>query len=134
MTVKIPDFEALRQNGLELIQKLAANTWTDHNGADPGVTLLEQLCYALTDLGYRVDFDIVDLLAGGSDEAYRLLFSPRQALSTQPVVFSDYRQVLIDSSEVKNAYIEESTSSLLKLYYAPFSGELLLHEHRNTLV
>ncbi|OJJ20908.1 hypothetical protein BKI52_10025 [marine bacterium AO1-C] len=134
MSVKTPDFDTLRQNGLELIQKLAAKTWTDHNNADPGITLLEQICYALTDLGYRVDFDIIDLLAGGSDEAYRLLYSPREALSTQPVVFDDHRRTLIDSGEVTNAYLSKTQDPAPQLYYAPFSEELLLQEHRNELL
>ncbi|HAS46062.1 MAG TPA: hypothetical protein DCS93_36605 [Microscillaceae bacterium] len=134
MSVKTPDFDTLRQNGLELIQKLATTTWTDHNDVDPGITLLEQICYALTDLGYRVDFDIVDLLAGGSDEAYRLLYSPREALSTQPVVFDDHRRTLIDSNEVTNAYLSKTQNPAPQLYYAPFSEELLLQEHRNELL
>ena len=28
--------------------------WTDHNTHDPGITVLEALCYVLTDLQYRV--------------------------------------------------------------------------------
>ena len=134
MTVKIPDFDTLQKSGLELVRKLASDTWTDHNNADPGVTLLEQLCYALTDLGYRVDFDIVDLLAGGSDDAYRLLFSPRQVLSTQPVGFTDYRQVLIDSDEVNNAHLSEVAALSPAIYYAPFSEELLLQQYRSKLL
>lgn len=134
MSVKTPDFDTLRQNGLELIQKLATKTWTDHNTADPGITLLEQICYALTDLGYRVDFDIVDLLAGGSEAAYHLLYSPREALSTQPVSFDDYRRTLADSNEVTNAYLSHHQSTSNQIYYAPFSEELLLQDNRNELV
>ncbi|EAY31820.1 hypothetical protein [Microscilla marina] len=134
MTVKTPDFDTLRQSGLELIQKLAPTTWTDHNNADPGITLLDQICYALLDLGYRVDFSIEDLLAGGSDAAYELLFSPRKALSSQPVVPEDYRRMLIDVEGIQNAHVSTNTASSPVLYYAPFSEELVLADYRSELL
>ena len=34
-----------------LLQELCGETWTDYNLHDPGVSILEQLCYGLTDLG-----------------------------------------------------------------------------------
>ena len=43
----------LREMGIEEIQKLSGKIWTDFNLHDPGVTILEQLCYALTDLGVQ---------------------------------------------------------------------------------
>lgn len=134
MTVKTPDFDTLRQSGLELIQKLAPTTWTDHNNADPGITLLDQICYALLDLGYRVDFSVEDLLAGGSNAAYELLFSPRKALSTQPVVPEDYRRALIDLEGVQNAHINPNQAASPTLYYAPFSEELVLADYRSELL
>lgn len=56
-------FDKLREIGLERIQELSKNIWTDYNLHDPGVTTLEALCYAITDLGYRLTFDMQDLLA-----------------------------------------------------------------------
>ncbi|MEM6726783.1 MAG: hypothetical protein AAF598_22285, partial [Bacteroidota bacterium] len=50
------DYAFLRAEGIRLAQQLSGKIWTDYNHHDPGVTLLEQLCYALTDLGYRTDF------------------------------------------------------------------------------
>ncbi len=47
------DFERLREEGMHLLQKLSGKIWTDHNLHDPGITILEILCYALTDLGYQ---------------------------------------------------------------------------------
>src|SRR5690242_20401895 len=63
------DYELLRQKGLEYIQQLGSKLWTDYNIHDPGITLLEVLCYALTDLGYRTSLDVKDLLALSSPEA-----------------------------------------------------------------
>ena len=47
--------------------RCAGHRWTDHNAHDPGVTLLEALCYALTDLGYRAGHRVEDLLTTGGD-------------------------------------------------------------------
>lgn len=62
------DYTFLREEGIRQIQKLAGDIWTDHNTHDPGITILETLCYAITDLGYRTDQDIKDILASGATE------------------------------------------------------------------
>jgi hypothetical protein len=49
------DFNKLRAEGIDLIQALSGDEWTDFNVHDPGVTTLEVLCYGLTDLGYRTE-------------------------------------------------------------------------------
>ena len=46
------DYEKLHLEGIDHIQKLSGKQWTDYNFHDPGITILEQICYALTDLGY----------------------------------------------------------------------------------
>jgi len=61
------DYDALRALGISYIEKYSGNQWTDYNYHDPGVTILEQLCYALTDLGYRTDFSVTDVLQSQVD-------------------------------------------------------------------
>ena len=56
------DYEALRKEGITLAELLSGLIWTDFNEHDPGVTLLELLCFGITDLGYRTDFNIDELL------------------------------------------------------------------------
>ena len=58
------NYDLLLEKGISLVQNYSGENWTDYNYHDPGVTLLEQLCYALTDLGYRTNFPIEDLLIG----------------------------------------------------------------------
>lgn len=59
-----PDsFEHLYQLGLTYIQQLSGRIWTDYNTHDPGMTILEQVCYTLTDLIYRCEFDVADYLS-----------------------------------------------------------------------
>ena len=62
------NYDLLLEKGISLVQNYSGENWTDYNHHDPGVTLLEQLCYALTDLGYRTNFPIEDLLIGKKEE------------------------------------------------------------------
>lgn len=59
-------FEHLYQLGLTYIQQLSGHIWTDYNTHDPGITILEQVCYALTDLIYRCEFEVADYLSEAS--------------------------------------------------------------------
>src|ERR1044072_4065244 len=80
------DLDALKEEGLQKIQELAGSEWTDFNFHDPGVTILEILCYALTDLAYRADFDIADILSTpGKKKISNPLFTPEQILTTSPL-------------------------------------------------
>ena len=49
------DHSALFSVGIEHVRKLASEIWTDYNAHDPGVTALEVLSYALTDLSFRAE-------------------------------------------------------------------------------
>lgn len=99
-------YDFLRSEGIKTIQQLAGNSWTDHNAHDPGITILEQLCYTITDLAYRLDYDIQDLL-GNNHEAYNELYSPATILTNSAITWSDLRKVVIDIKGVKNAWIEK---------------------------
>lgn len=104
-------YDFLRAEGIKHIQQLAGHLWTDHNTHDPGITILEQLCYAITDLGYRIDNDIKDLLGSNDSSSYRDLFSPATILTVNPVTLLDIRKVVIDIRGVKNAWVEKVTES-----------------------
>ena len=62
------DYAFLRREGVKTIEKLAGSRWTDYNTHDPGITILEVLCYAITDLSYRLSFEMEDLLASPASE------------------------------------------------------------------
>nr|VFK36509.1 MAG: hypothetical protein BECKSD772F_GA0070984_100242 [Candidatus Kentron sp. SD]VFK77827.1 MAG: hypothetical protein BECKSD772D_GA0070982_100241 [Candidatus Kentron sp. SD] len=101
------DYAVLRREGLGHLEKMAGGSWTDFNAHDPGITILEQLCYAITDLGYRLAYDLPDLLTADSeDDPYRGLYSPARILTCHPVTPTDLRKVVIDVKGVKNAWIE----------------------------
>jgi len=105
------DYAYLKGVGLEHLQKLSGAAWTDYNIHDPGVTVLEQLCFALTDISYRINFDIKDILASsanpGNDGVDNTFFSAAEILHCAPVTILDYRKQLVDKvNGVRNAWIE----------------------------
>jgi len=92
-------FEALRAQGLALLQKTSGATWTDHNLHDPGMTMLEQLCFALTEVVYRSEFPVADQLCGADGEIdYEALalHPPQQAFPCRATTAADYRRMLLD--------------------------------------
>ncbi len=99
------DYASLREEAIHQLMRLSGGQWTDFNDHDPGITILEQLCYALTDLGYRIDYVIPDLLASSGDPA-RDLYTPGQVLASEPVTLTDLRKLALDVPGVKNAWIE----------------------------
>ena len=105
------DFWKLRDEGIDLISKLGSDFWTDYNTHDPGITIIEAVSYAITDLGYRTGFDMKDLLAPShqSNKAWENIFyTARQILHCNPLTISDYRKIIIDVRGVRNAWIQPS--------------------------
>jgi hypothetical protein len=112
------DFESLRKLGLGWVQELGHEHWTDYNLHDPGVTILEYLCYGLLDLGYHTEFDIRDILFAISDQynhspdtldkltdqAFHL---PEDIFPSGPTTINDYKKLILDRvKRVRNVWIE----------------------------
>jgi hypothetical protein len=101
--------------GLDEVRRLSGREWTDHNVHDPGITTLELLAFALTELSYRATYPIADLLAsatGNRAAMNRQFFSARQILPSAPLTLADYRRLLIDLEGVKNAWVAPATQTL----------------------
>jgi hypothetical protein len=109
------DFDSLRSHGIELVQNMAGKVWTDYNLHDPGVTILEALCYAITDLAYQTDFDITDLLSdekGNIDYRANSFFTKQKILTSSPVTIADYRKAIIDDvDKIANVWLTPVTSA-----------------------
>ncbi|HET6610227.1 MAG TPA: glycoside hydrolase domain-containing protein [Rhodopila sp.] len=94
------DYQALRTEGIALVQQMSGQIWTDYNYSDPGVTILEQLCYALTELSYRAEFPVEDLLC--SPQTGRVapmeqgLYPARAIMPVNPVTSADLRRLIVD--------------------------------------
>ena len=130
----------LREEGIRHIERLSGKLWTDYNLSDPGITMLEVLSYAITDLGYRTTYSIPDILAQNPDNPKKELknfYTAREILPMAPVTLTDYRKLLIDieltdpsdmlcpAAGVKNAWLQKSTNEIpvytndYKLSYHP---------------
>ncbi|MEM9903557.1 MAG: hypothetical protein AAF921_00840 [Cyanobacteria bacterium P01_D01_bin.44] len=120
------DYAFLRQEGIKSIQQLAGSRWTDYNSHDPGITILEALCYAVTDLSYRLSFSIEDLLAqpDSVSTATPLFLTARDILTINPLTITDYRKLLIDIDGIKNAWLEPIYNPQPQLYYDAASARL----------
>jgi hypothetical protein len=121
------DFEALRAEGIRLLERMAGHAWTDFNEHDPGITLLEQICYAITELGYRASHSMPDLLAESGDP-YRSLYTPRAILPTEPVTVLDLRKLVLDVEGVRDAWIDAIDTKSPALVYHEGKKELYLQE------
>lgn len=107
------DYYQLRAEGIKAIQQLTGSFWTDYNEHDPGVTILEQLCYAITDLCYRTDFDIQDHLYNSPEDDTFL--KAHEILPCNALTINDYRKLIFDQVfELKNLWVlpiaEDGTS------------------------
>ena len=91
------DYDALRAEALELLDRLTDGRWTDRNPHDPGLTILEQLCYAITDLAYRATHSVPDLFAGGWAGP-----GPAEILTCDPVTEDDLRRLVLDEPGVQS--------------------------------
>ena len=113
------DYNFLRLKGIEAIEKLTGTIWTNYNDSDPGITLLEALCYALTDLAYRVSMPLEDLLAPADPRVNyweNNFYTARQILPSSPLTYTDLRKTLIDIDGVLNAWVERSYESEVLCY------------------
>ncbi len=101
------DFQFLKEKGLKYIEQLSSNFWTDYNNHDPGITILEMLCYAITDLGARISLPIENILtpADGKQTINEQFFGPEIILPSKPVSERDYRKLFIDLEGVKNCWL-----------------------------
>ncbi|SOD92831.1 hypothetical protein SAMN06269250_4209 [Spirosoma fluviale] len=137
------DFYRLRREGIGFIEQMGSHLWTDYNIHDPGITILEALCYAFTDLAYRIGWDIKDLLASPppatmptkplrpyADQAF---FTARDILTVNPVTPDDFRRLLIDLDRVRNAWVFCKECACELHYYAWCeAGQLMLSYKKPT--
>ncbi|MBI3134479.1 MAG: hypothetical protein HYZ14_07350 [Bacteroidetes bacterium] len=107
------NFELLKEQALAYIQEKSGNQWTNLNASDPGITILDQVCFALTELGYCNDFSVKDILTrrNGKLETENQFYLPSEILTTAPVTLNDYRKYVVDGvSGVVNAIVEADSA------------------------
>jgi hypothetical protein len=111
-------YAGLRAEALELLGRLCGDQWSDFNSHDPGITILEQLCFALTELAYRVNFPIEDLLASAGPDWQP---EPAEILVGDPVTRDDLID-LVRRLGAQVALVEVVDQPALPLYFRPGPG------------
>ncbi len=101
------DFFYLRKKGIEYIESFGSKFWTDFNEHDPGITMLEMLCYAISDLGMRLNLPIENILESNdiNKGIPKQFFKASEVLSSSPVTQNDYRKLFIDIKGVRNCWL-----------------------------
>lgn len=115
------DLEALKSKGIDLAKQLSGDIWTDFNEHDPGVTVLENLCFAIMEMSYKANLDFEQLFFAKENieeteniEDYFLL-KKEQIQYTNPISLLDYRKTLLDHLDeniVKNIWVEADMESI----------------------
>lgn len=99
-------YHELRTIGLEHIQNLSGKLWTDYNTHDPGVTILEVLCYAITDLGNRANQDIRHIITPNPNDPeqddIKNFFTAAEILPGKALTLTDLRKIIIDVAVAEN--------------------------------
>ncbi|QKX07307.1 hypothetical protein HN014_21130 [Aquimarina sp. TRL1] len=133
------DFEFLKKTGIEYIEKLGSDLWTDYNAHDPGVTILEMLAYAITDLSQRINMPIQDLVATEENNLKNMheqFLSAIHILPSKPITALDYRKLFLYIPGVKNAWIAARETQVFvncdehpaSLSYTPFEETEITHD------
>ena len=110
----------LQEQALSTIQKLADEGWTDHNPADPGITMLEVLAFVISDLSYRLGFSVRDLMAWPAQEnvsAATPFWLAPQILPSNAVTLADYQKLIMDTPGVRAVLLEKNSISQ-RIYWA----------------
>ena len=100
------DYNFLKSTGLEYIEKLAGKIWTDYNEHDSGITSLEMLSYAITDLAHRIELPMPQLLSSekSNQSAMQRQFpSAIKVLPSKAITALDYRALFLHVKGVRNA-------------------------------
>ncbi|MEP4579031.1 MAG: hypothetical protein ABJZ80_12680, partial [Gilvibacter sp.] len=106
---------------------------------DPGVTMLEMLCYAITDLGMRIDMPLEDILTSQDPlkNINKQFYKASEILPNKAVTAADYRKLFIDLDGVKNCWMRKYDKTVYvdcknnALSYDPASFETLPRRQRD---
>ena len=106
------DYAGLVRDYLDACQRYSGKVWTDYNVHDPGVTSLELICLAITELGLKSETDIFRIIFNSFkmdfDADDYALYGPLQVFPCTPLTYEDYRKLLVDKfiDVVDNIWIQ----------------------------
>ena len=110
------NYSELRDEGMELIAKLAGSTWSDHNAHDPGISILEAYSYAMTDIAFRTQLEMADLISSSDKNYPHETIASEQVLKCALVFLNDMRKVILDHYLVNDASITLNIDNEIPIY------------------
>jgi hypothetical protein len=108
MTDQPITFDDLRARAITAAQDASGKIWTDYNLHDPGVTLLEQSAFALSEIAYQGDHDVRDLLTtqnSSFDPAQLGIFLADDVLPGRPVTRADLASYLSEIEQLERVFV-----------------------------
>lgn len=108
------DYAALKDTGYKRIAAYSGSVWTNYNDSDPGITILQILCYALTELGNKADIPIQNLLTqpDGTIPIANHFYTPQEAYACNPVTPLDFcKFVLSELPQIKQVYLSDAANT-----------------------
>jgi hypothetical protein len=132
-TTSLSSFPDLRKEGIQILEVLSSSKWDDFNTHDPGITMLEVLCVALTELGLKANADVPDLINQTGSPITAFLPSVQAILTNNAVTNSDFQKIIADTPGVHCGwYIHNPLPPLIfffnpdkKLSFINNSGEVV---------
>jgi hypothetical protein len=122
------DYHELRKEGIAYLEEVVGSLWSDYNVHDPGITLLELLCFGITDVAFRTSLEDADLFAPSpDDESPSPFVTARDALTCHPITSNDYRRLILDTfyEDVRNVWVQPTSQVL---YADPKARQLTLKQ------
>lgn len=93
-------YQELQEKTLERLQELSGDVWTDFNVHDPGVTISDNMNYALFELQYKLELPFRSFIGPDSSEYASKGILPAEYIFAQSIVTpEDYEQLFLDNIE-----------------------------------
>lgn len=93
-------YQELQEKTLERLQELSGDVWTDFNIHDPGVTISDNMNYALFELQYKLELPFRSFIGPKSNEYADKGILPVETIFSQSIVTpEDYEQLFLDRIE-----------------------------------
>lgn len=93
-------YQELQEKTLERLQELSGDVWTDFNVHDPGVTISDNMNYALFELQYKLELPFRSFIGPNSSEYASKGILPAEHIFAPSIVTpEDYEQLFLDNIE-----------------------------------
>ncbi len=119
---KVPieeNYNQMRSESIAFIEQICGVNWSNLNDSDPGITILDQICFALTELGYCGSFSIPDILTDrlGKLQFENQFYAPEKILTSSAITPTDLAKYLVDRIKpVKNSFLTPTAAGIYQPY------------------